>query len=218
MRIGTKSVLFGVHAFWLHPFLLAWAWWRLWGWRTVTDHATGLAVSLRDWRLWLVFFVHDLGYWGQPNMDGPEGEMHPFWGAKLLTRWCDKGLEHVWVRQGQCWLGPWGMFVLLHSRFLAKALGRPFSLLCVADKLVIAAEPSWLYLPRVRASGEVYEYMAKANGRYAMGISVDSQREWHQGIRDYCRRWVEEHRDGRDDTWTPSGGERVAATASGVWQ
>lgn len=27
MRIGTKSVLFGAHAFWIHPFFVALAWW-----------------------------------------------------------------------------------------------------------------------------------------------------------------------------------------------
>ena len=31
MRVGTKSVLFGVHAVWIHPFFVAWAWWRLFG-------------------------------------------------------------------------------------------------------------------------------------------------------------------------------------------
>ena len=31
MRVGTKSILFGVHNFVLHPPLVAIAWWRLYG-------------------------------------------------------------------------------------------------------------------------------------------------------------------------------------------
>ena len=28
--------------------------------------------------------MHDLGYWGKPNMDGTEGETHPEFGAKVM--------------------------------------------------------------------------------------------------------------------------------------
>ncbi|MFP3947126.1 MAG: hypothetical protein ACLFWG_00215 [Longimicrobiales bacterium] len=76
MRVGTRSVLFGVHAFWMHPFFVARAWWKLYGFPW-------------DPRLWVAFFVHDLGYWGKPNMDGPEGERHPELGATLVARWFD---------------------------------------------------------------------------------------------------------------------------------
>jgi hypothetical protein len=31
MKIGTKSVLFGAHCFFLHPWFVAAAWWRLYG-------------------------------------------------------------------------------------------------------------------------------------------------------------------------------------------
>jgi len=39
---------------------VAWGWWTLYGFPF-------------DPRLWVAFFVHDLGYIGKPNMDGPEG-------------------------------------------------------------------------------------------------------------------------------------------------
>ena len=68
MTIGTKSVLFGAHCFFLRPWFVAVAWWRLYGFPW-------------DPRLWVAFFVHDLGYVGKPNMDGPEGEEHPLLGA-----------------------------------------------------------------------------------------------------------------------------------------
>ena len=54
MRVGTKSVLFGVHAVWIHPFFVAWAWWKLFGFPW-------------DFRLWVAFFVHDAGYLLQPQ-------------------------------------------------------------------------------------------------------------------------------------------------------
>lgn len=217
MKIGTKSVLFGAHAFWLHPWFVALAWWKLYGFPW-------------DPRLWVAFFVHDLGYWGKPNMDGEEGETHPEWGARVMT-----ALFDAWTFPGRArrtapdgsetpWLGRWGQFVYFHSRFLSKRFGAPFSRLCVADKLAVALEPWWLYLPRVIATGEIKEYMALADARtttdapkYAsMNVFSDDRRQWFTNVQEYLRRWVEEHRDGREDTWTPSG--RVAANATGVWK
>ena len=49
MRVGTKSVLFGVHALWIHPFFVAWAWWKLFGFPW-------------DLKLWFAFLLHDAGY------------------------------------------------------------------------------------------------------------------------------------------------------------
>ena len=72
MKIGTKSVLFGAHAFWFHPFFVARAWYHLYGFPF-------------DPRLWVAFFVHDIGYLGKPNMDGPEGESHPEIGATIIS-------------------------------------------------------------------------------------------------------------------------------------
>ncbi len=201
MKVGTRSVLFGAHAFWLHPWFVALAWWRLYGFPW-------------DPRLWVAFFVHDLGYWGKPNMDGPEGEEHPLWGAAVML-----------VLFGE----RWSRFVYYHSRFLAKRDGEPFSRLCVADKLAVALEPAWLYLPRVILSGEIREYMALAGARnpdskYAgepptkyesMGLDLSTRRAWFRNMTEYLRSWVEEHRDGRQDTWTPE--LRTARDASGVW-
>lgn len=80
MKIGTRSILFGAHQFILHPVCVALAWRKLYG-------------SLpRDPRIWLAFIVHDWGYWGCPNMDGPEGKMHPWCAARWFTRWIDCGI------------------------------------------------------------------------------------------------------------------------------
>src|SRR3954469_7337593 len=77
MKIGTKSVLFGAHCFFLHPWFVAAAWWRLYGFPW-------------DPRLWVAFFVHDLGYMGKPNMDGHEGERHPVLGARIMAALFDR--------------------------------------------------------------------------------------------------------------------------------
>ena len=201
MRIGTRSVLFGVHQFLVHPVLIAIGWWREFGFRRVAlatsrDHTT----HLLDPRLWLAFVVHDLGYLGKPNMDGPEGETHPEVGARVVRRLFGDA---------------WGDFVLLHSRYYAKRLGRPVSPLAMADKWVIVLEPSWLYLPRAWATGELAEYLEVGARRAdtwqptdavtreeAMGLGSRKAFVWHGAVKAYMRRWIAAHRDGRPDTWT----------------
>mgnify|MGYP001583102398 FL=1 len=110
-------------------------------------------------------------------MDGPEGERHPEVGAHIMG----------------CLFGRrWFDLCLYHSRYYSKRAGRSFSRLCVADKLSPALEPRWLYLMRVKATGEVLEYSA---GR----PSID---DWYAEFRSYMRKWVYAHRDGEEDTWT----------------
>jgi len=202
MKVGTKSVLFGAHCFFLHPWFVAAAWWKLYGFPW-------------DPRLWIAFFVHDLGYIGKPNMDGPEGEDHVLLGARvmqILFGWMEKRVDwsHVGVQMPNGkreWLGPWAQFSLFHSRFYAKKHGLPFSRLCVADKLAICLTPAWLYLPMVNLTGEVREYLAMsaANGntKYAfMSVDAKSQREWYANMCTYLRKWVAEHKDLKPDLWT----------------
>lgn len=200
MKIGTKSILFGVHQFAIHPVLIALGWWKAFGLRRVPIGDAAYA-SLLDPRLWLAFIVHDLGYAGMPNMDGPEGETHPEFGARIMRRLFGDA---------------WGDLVLLHSRYYAKRLNRPPSPLCIADKWVIVLEPSWLYLPRVWASGELTEFLAVAQRRAASESSPTdpldaAEREafrsgnawrWHRALRAYMRRWIAAHADGGPDTWT----------------
>jgi hypothetical protein len=173
MNIGTKSILFGAHAFYLHPWFVAAAWWRLYGFPW-------------DPRLWVAFFVHDLGYWGKPNMDGEEGEEHPFFGAFVMKR---------------LFGDEWFEFCLYHSRYLAKRDRKPYTRLCVADKLSLTMEPSWLYVPRCWATGEIREYMAVNKHQREMGVHK-SMWVWHREMKAYMYKWVTEHKDGREDTWT----------------
>jgi hypothetical protein len=224
MTIGTKSVLYGAHCFVLHPWFVALAWWRLFGFPW-------------DPRLWIAFIVHDLGYVGKPNMDGEEGEFHPVVGARIMSRLFDRrrqvgqwvSLSPEWLGiQPREWFGEWGMFSLLHSRYFAKTLGLQPSRLCVADKLAIALTPAWLYLPLVRATGEIHEYMAHAKHRIVGNERVSeaerarltsaSQGDWYAGVQSYCRRWAYAHRDGAIDTWTSDARKRATVNDAGVWQ
>ena len=238
MRVGTKSVLFGAHQFLIHPWFVAAAWWRLYGFPW-------------DPRLWVAFFVHDLGYLGKPNMDGPEGERHVEFGARVMhwfdevpdrtCRQCHGRVNYaipdftdasgavvsmgpcVEGRCGRCYVRQywWRDMALYHSRFYAKRDGQPYSMLCVADKLSIALTPHWLYLPMARATGEIREYMRLAEegngGKYAtMQIRVGSERQWYADVQLYVLRWTAEHKLGKTDTWTPK--VREAETKSGVWK
>jgi hypothetical protein len=221
MTIGTKSVLYGAHAFYLHPWFVAWAWWKLYGFPC-------------DPRLWVAFFVHDLGYIGKPNMDGPEGEQHPVLGARIMAALFDRlqlgrGMHAPYVFDGRPYfLGDWGRFALLHSRYFAKSLARQPSRLCIADKLALALTPWWLYLPMVRATGEVHEYMAHAAHRIKGNEAVSEdekrrltsgqQRDWYAGVQSYMRRWVDEHKNGKADTWTSNARQRATLNADGVWK
>ena len=184
MKTGTKSILFGSHQFIIHPIVLFLAWWKLYGFPF-------------DPRLWVVFAVHDLGYFSKPNIDGPEGEKHVEFGANIVGRL----------------FGPaWRDLCLYHSRFYAKRSNKLFSRLCVADKLAIVLEPWWFYLPRIWLSGEVKEYVNAASlEKYANeGRDISSVKAWHSSMIKYLRDWIQEHKDKHEDTWTllPKGDEK----------
>jgi hypothetical protein len=182
--IGTRSVLLGAHCIFLHPFFVARAWCKLYGFPL-------------DPRLWFAFFLHDVGYIGQPNMDGPEGERHPIFGARIMGFLFDSYDEYLGRGSRE-----WYDFVLLHSRHFAKKLGRPFSRLCVADKLAFCVTPKWLYLPMVKFTGELDEYLANAKFGASKGVVNTTPSEWWDSLSSYMQRWVAEHRDGKEDTWT----------------
>jgi hypothetical protein len=234
MKVGTKSVLFGAHCFFMHPFFVATAWTKLYGFPL-------------DPRIWIAFFVHDLGYFGKPNMDGPEGETHVEFGAKIMhffdgweyinetykdrdteftnrrkflrSGWeiCDvlnfseTGSNIIYKKRKTTWQD----FSLYHSRYYAKKNKAQPSKLCFADKLSFCCTPRWLYLPMVNATGEIKEYLKMAKkSETAHWKPVEGQRVWHNQLCEYMTKWVDEHRDGRTDTWTNS--NRHVITDSGV--
>ena len=183
MRVGTKSVIFGVHSILVHPFFVAWGWSRLYGFPW-------------DPRLWLAFLVHDVGYLGKSNMEGPEGQQHVVLGGRIVGWLC----------------GPeWRDFVLGHSRHWAEKVGKKYSKLCLADKLAFVMTPAWLYIPMGRLSGELREYMRVSSERQLGGRVSNSElsllksrnpQVWLEGLKLYTRRWIEQHRKGSRSCWT----------------
>ncbi|RJQ10883.1 MAG: hypothetical protein C4551_01885 [Bacillota bacterium] len=158
MRVGTKSLLFGVHQVLLHPLCVWLAWRKLYG-------------TWPGWRETICIVVHDWGYWGLPNMDGPEGEQHPRLGARIALRLFG---ARYWV------------FCIGHSRQLANLIGTDPSRLCWADKFGVTLMPAWLYLLLGRLSGEVYEYRAESIKAGFMPPGVSLQ-DWHRRCMDYLR-------------------------------
>lgn len=154
MTTGTKSVLFGVHQFALHPMtvLAAWVW---------------LYRSFPSWRELFCIVIHDLGYWGKANMDDAEGERHVEWAARVAGRLF--GAEY----RDLC---------LFHSRHYARTANREPSRLCWPDKLSVACEAWWTYLPRAWASGELHEYRQNAENYGGVPMTA-THREWFAWVK-----------------------------------
>jgi hypothetical protein len=115
----------------MHPVLVLIAWRKLY--RTWPTFWEMVAIVIHDW-----------GYFGKPNMDGPEGESHPIWAYRWLLK------RDRYEEANQC---------LFHSRFFAKKEGRIPSELCFADKLANALVPAKLYVLMTEATGELKEYL-----------------------------------------------------------
>jgi hypothetical protein len=192
MTVGTRSVLFGVHNIFVHPITVGIAWWKLYG-------------PPFDPRLWIAFFVHDLGYLGKSSVEGPIGETHVELGARIM----------------QALFGAsWGEFCRRHSRYYARSRGLRISRLCVADKLAFVLTPAWLYLPMARASGELAEYMQWSKDRQAgneyftpsesVRLGSNNPREWLKGLQSYTYRWVLKNHDAGGDRSNFEYHDRVA--------
>jgi hypothetical protein len=181
MNVGTKSILFGVHAFWWHPFTVALAWRRLYGkWPGRYE--------------WCAIFCHDLGYWGCPNMDGKEGRQHPLKSAAIafqVAKWVSRFYWwNVWKRCPQGCAESVGLDTAFkvrhHSREMVKKDNEIFttnfqpSRLCWADKFCCFYDPTWFYLLRAHLSGEIYEFRANAAGHIPDTFSFADWYRWYR--------------------------------------
>jgi hypothetical protein len=168
MRIGTKSLIFGAHQFLIHPFFVFLGWWKLFGFPW-------------DPRLWIAFIVHDWGYWGMRWIDRGEGILHPFLGARIM-----RALFGT----------KWFKFCAFHSRDVAEINSVTPSKLCYADKMAFVLEPGWLYLPRVKASGEIHEFMINwlvKKEKLPDLINDDIQHTWHIHATEHTLKWLKEN-------------------------
>jgi hypothetical protein len=166
MTIGTKSSLYGAHQFLLHPLMLAIAWTKLYGFPL-------------DPRLYVAFLIHDWGYFGCTDMDGPSGSRHPERGARIMSALFGK---------------EWGDFCLFHSRSYAKDAGQRFSRLCVADKYATAILPVWLQAFLVSLTGEIEEYMSNPQIK-STAIKSGDVRLYCQDFVAELKKWVEANKD-----------------------
>jgi hypothetical protein len=161
MKIGLKSILFGVHAFWYHPIVVTLAWKKLY----------------RRWpnrEQYIAIFCHDLGYAVNcPNIDGQEGRLHPERGAQIGC-WVARRIGAYWPTVQSLILG--------HSREYAKRHGVCVSALCWPDKYSIVYEPSWFYLLRAKLSGELTEFRANAIKNKKISHEATGS-EWLQNYR-----------------------------------
>jgi hypothetical protein len=214
MRVGTKSILFGVHQFILHPIFVAIAWHKLYGkYPEYCYRSWSLDLPKYWFSLLFCFIVHDLGYWGSPEMDGPNGgDMHPRLGAELAHAVLDKVLyyepngPHAIIGDDRAIKDTtWYYFCMCHSRFLSKQLCRQPSKLCMADKLAMCYYPNWLYLLLARLSGELTEYMksAEPDGKHGhMQLTVVTPIEWLLATKKYMFSYANEFKNGKIDNVT----------------
>jgi hypothetical protein len=170
MKRGTKSLLFGVHQFLWHPITVA----RAWKW-----------IYRRNPNIyeWIAIFCHDLGYFGKPDMDGPEGQTHPEAGARIARRlayWAAR-LRHN-HNFASALADEVHDLALFHSTHYAQTHGAKTSALYLPDMAAILTDPAWFYLLRGWLSGEVQEYFERQNRmRWQFGEEeFKSHREWRQ--------------------------------------
>jgi hypothetical protein len=133
-------------------------------------------------------------------MDGWEGERHVLVGAEFMSRLFDWKYRPFSSISRDDDPGSWWNLCLLHSRYWAKARRLAPSRLCYADKLAFVLTPAWLYVPLVWLTGEWREYAAAHE--HEVHANSTSLLDWYRPSVDYVRRWVEEHKEGKVDTWT----------------
>lgn len=160
MRVGTCSLLWGVHQFILHPYFVRKAWLQLYG-----EPPTAKQM--------IAIIVHDWGYWGCKTMDGSDGELHPALGGRIMRR--------LFPRQEYEYLAA------CHSRTYARIRKQSPSRLCWADKLAPVLMPRWLYVLLGRLSGELEEYreLWVRDGFIAPDATIA---DWYDALRERWRK------------------------------
>jgi len=143
--VGTRSLLLGGHQFVIHPVSVAIAWRRIYGhWPITLPY-------------YVAFLVHDWGYWGCPDMDGPRGKEHPERGAQIMFRLFDPHCQEIDSPDAISWYEWTGC----HSRAWAKLFMRDPSTLAAPDKLATRQIPTLLLALLYALSGEWREYKTR---------------------------------------------------------
>ena len=159
MSRGTKTLLFGVHQFILHPFFVLYSWLMIYG-------------KFPKLHELVAIVIHDWGLWGKPDVDGEKAEQHPeivhdFIWKYIIPYNGDISTADIIIRWTTFWNNV-ACEVLGHSRYYAAKYNIPISKLCRADKGATALYPFWLYYLLGTLSGEINEYMERTkNGKYS---------------------------------------------------
>jgi len=219
LRVGTKSVLFGAHCFLIHPVFVLIAWIRLYGFPV-------------DPRIWIAFFVHDLGYLGKPNMDGKEGETHPELGARIMNifdGWSIRINPKI-IFENEDKLKE---FILTNRTYITFATTLEDGTIEARFSLIANRKTKWhdfsLYHSRYYAKRNsaqysklsvadklafciepywLYIFRATLTGEINEYMKVhhhrkdQTKKEWHEYVVDYMGKWVAEHKDMKPDSWT----------------
>lgn len=157
MTLGTKSLLFGVHQFILHPLLVLIAWVKLYG-------------SFPNWKELVCIIIHDWGYWGVADVKGERGDRHPEYGAKLAFKWF--GFKYH-------------RFILGHSSFYIARHGVKRSKLLAPDKYWHCMVPLWFYKIMSVPTGEFKYYRGMQHARQVTALE-DSDKEWWSKLQKVC--------------------------------
>lgn len=128
--IGTRSLIYGSHQFFLHPLFVMYAWIELYRWTL-------------DPRIWMAAIVHDWGYWGCKTIDGGDGKYHPTLGGWIML--------HLFGTE-------WAKFTMYHSREYAQMNFAMPSPLAAADRAGTspdAASPVSVPDPAIRGNRRI---------------------------------------------------------------
>lgn len=161
MKLGTKTLLFGVHQVIIHPLLVLIAWVKIYR-------------SFPSWREMFCIIVHDWGYWGMTNLKDAEGDKHPEFGAKLA--WKLLGSE-------------WGDFILGHSSFYMIRNGVKKSKLFAPDKYWHCMIPLWFYKLLAVPTGEFKHYRTLKHARQVSDHQA-SDIDWWLKLQSICEEKV----------------------------
>ena len=151
MRVGTKTILFGLHSFWLHPMVVWYSYFKIYG-------------SL-SFKMAAAIFFHDLGYWRCKSLKHGDGYSHPSKSAELFSKFF-KNDYHQYYQ------------IYHHSRRYPSG-NTEVSCLGIADKLSFFYYPKWLVLFLGTLSGELKEYLNnfKNNNTHLKYVQLFSKRE-----------------------------------------
>lgn len=172
LPIGTRSLLFGSHQFILHPIYVAKGWKKVYG------------SYPKNWRMYVVFVVHDWGYWGLEEMEGFTALYHPTTGANIAGKLLGYSPlpKNLLARDWNS--GTWWALSAYHSRAYAKHMGADPSLLMIPDKLATVLLPSWLLGLMYFLSGEHEHYREHA---HALEFSDYPNSPWA------AAQWIQAH-------------------------